>query len=89
MDRQLLSHNIAKLQQRVRLSAEKSQRSACDILVLAVSKTRPADDLRLAHDCGLKAFGESYLQEAVEKMTLLGDLDLTAYSAHYYIDGSG
>ena len=76
MDRQLLSNNIAKLQQRVRLSAEKSQRSPCDILVLAVSKTRPAGDIRLAHDCGLKAFGESYLREALEKMEQLTDLDL-------------
>ena len=76
MDRQLLADNIAKLQQRVRLGAEKSQRSICDILVLAVSKTRPAEDIRLAHACGLQQFGESYLQEALEKMAQLEDLDL-------------
>ncbi|RLA46077.1 MAG: YggS family pyridoxal phosphate-dependent enzyme [Gammaproteobacteria bacterium] len=77
MDKQLLSDNISKLRQRVRLSAEKSQRSECDILALAVSKTRPAADIRAAHDCGLLEFGESYLQEALQKIPELEDLDLT------------
>jgi len=77
MDEQLLSDNIAKLLRRVRLSAQKSQREDSDILLLAVSKTRPAEDIRVAHSCGLHEFGESYLQEALEKMAALQDLDLT------------
>jgi pyridoxal phosphate enzyme (YggS family) len=77
MNQQLLRDNIAKLLQRVRLSAEKSQRRDSDILVLAVSKTRPAADIRAAHDCGLLEFGESYLQEALQKMPELEDLGLT------------
>lgn len=76
MDERLLATNIAKLQQRVRLSAEKSQRSLCDILVLAVSKTRPSGDIRMAHAAGLRDFGESYLQEALPKIEQLQDLDL-------------
>ena len=77
MNEQLLHDNIAKLLRRVRLSAEKSQRGDSDILVLAVSKTRPAADIRAAHGCGLLEFGESYLQEALQKMPELEDLDLT------------
>jgi len=77
MNEQLLRDNIAKLLQRVRLSAEKSQRGDSDILVLAVSKTRPAADIRAAHGCGLLEFGESYLQEALQKMPELEDLDLS------------
>ena len=76
MDEQQLAVNIAKLRHRVRLSAEKTARSDRNILILAVSKTRPAEDIRLAHDCGLREFGESYLQEALQKMEQLGDLDL-------------
>ena len=76
MNEQPLSDNIAKLLKRVRLSAEKSQRCPDDILLLAVSKTRPADDIRAAHGCGLSEFGESYLQEALEKISALQDLDL-------------
>ncbi|WP_189443767.1 YggS family pyridoxal phosphate-dependent enzyme [Salinicola rhizosphaerae] len=43
--------------------------------LLAVSKTKPADMLRQAHDAGQRAFGENYLQEALEKQTRLADLD--------------
>jgi pyridoxal phosphate enzyme (YggS family) len=76
MDGQQLGDNIAKLRHRVRLSAEKTARSDRNILILAVSKTRPAEDIRLAHDCGLREFGESYLQEALQKIEQLQDLDL-------------
>jgi pyridoxal phosphate enzyme (YggS family) len=76
MNEQQLAHNIANLLERVRLSAEKSQRCADDILLLAVSKTRPEQDIRSAHKCGLREFGESYLQEALDKIGALQDLDL-------------
>ena len=76
MNEQQLAHNIANLLERVRLSAEKSQRCADDILLLAVSKTRPEQDIRSAHKCGLREFGESYLQEALDKIEALQDLDL-------------
>ena len=77
MIRPLPEDNIAKLLQRVRLSAQKSQRPESDILLLAVSKTRPADDIRRAYACGIDQFGESYLQEALEKIENLADLPLT------------
>jgi len=76
MEPQLLADNLAKLQQKVRFSAQRSQRSLREIRILAVSKNRPADEIRVAHDCGLSEFGESYLQEALEKMAQLEDLDL-------------
>ena len=77
MDEQLLVDNIANLLQRVRRSAGKSQYHNSDILVIAASKGHLAEDIRAAHACGLMHFGESYLQEAVQKMGVLGDLDLT------------
>ena len=76
MDEQQLSDNIAKLLGRVRRCGEKSQYGKRDILVLAVSKTRPAEDIRVAHKCGLVEFGESYLREALQKIAVLQDLDL-------------
>ena len=77
MDEQLLVDNIANLLQRVRRSAGKSQYHNSDILVIAASKGHLAEDIRAAHACGLMHFGESYLQEAVQKMGVLGDLDVT------------
>jgi pyridoxal phosphate enzyme (YggS family) len=76
MSDQNLSDNIAKLHQRVRLAAEKSQRNPGDIRILAVSKTRPAQAIREACELGLNAFGENYLQEALAKIEALQDLPL-------------
>ena len=76
MDKQQLSHNIAQLLSRVRRSAEKSQFSNSDILVVAVSKTRPASHIRWAYEGGLSHFGENYLQEALPKIDELQDLPL-------------
>ena len=76
MDTEKLSDNIAKLLERVSRSAEKSQYHNSDILIIAVSKTRSALDIRAAHACGLRHFGENYLQEAQAKIGDLRDLDL-------------
>jgi pyridoxal phosphate enzyme (YggS family) len=76
MSDQTLCDTISKLLERVRLSAEKSQYRNSDILVVAVSKTRPARDIRAAYACGLTHFGESYVQEALQKMPELEDLPL-------------
>jgi pyridoxal phosphate enzyme (YggS family) len=71
-----LADKIANLVERVRLSAQKSQYGKSDILLLPVSKTRPVEDIRAAHGCGLVEFGESYLREALQKMAELEDLEL-------------
>jgi pyridoxal phosphate enzyme (YggS family) len=76
MSDQTITKNIAKLLERVRLAAEKSQRDKSEVLVLAVSKTRPAGALREAFHCGMCQFGENYLNEALEKMEQLKDLPL-------------
>ena len=77
MNAQQLHDHITKLEERVRRSSQKSQLGNSDILVLAVSKTRPAEDIREAHAAGLSHFGENYLQEALGKIETLSDLDLT------------
>lgn len=44
--------------------------------VLAVSKTKPASQMRELAACGQHAFGENYVQEALTKQRELADLDL-------------
>jgi pyridoxal phosphate enzyme (YggS family) len=46
------------------------------VTLLAVSKTFGHADVRSAARCGQRDFGENYLQEALDKQTLLTDLDL-------------
>ena len=44
------------------------------VTLLAVSKTQPADAVRDAVAAGQRAFGENYVQEALDKMAALADL---------------
>ncbi|MDD5388086.1 MAG: YggS family pyridoxal phosphate-dependent enzyme [Gallionellaceae bacterium] len=55
--------------------AEAGRYAECARL-LAVSKTFSAEAIREAHACGLTAFGESYLSEALGKLDALADLPL-------------
>jgi len=41
------------------------------VILLAVSKGQPVESIRAAAVAGQKAFGENYVQEAIEKMNLL------------------
>lgn len=52
-------------------------RNSADVTLLAVSKTHPAAKLREAYLAGLRDFGESYVQEALDKMQQLADLAIT------------
>ena len=47
------------------------------VLLLAVSKTKPAEDLAVAYQAGQRHFGENYLQEALGKQQELGAYDIT------------
>ncbi|MEM1153453.1 MAG: YggS family pyridoxal phosphate-dependent enzyme [Pseudomonadota bacterium] len=76
MDDQTIKANIAALLKRVRLSAEKSQRVNPDILVLAVSKNHTSEAVEAAYNCGLRDFGENYLQEALAKIDALSPLSI-------------
>ena len=53
-----------------------SGRSPGSVALLAVSKTFGSDAVRAAHAAGQIAFGENYIQEAVEKIAALTDLPL-------------
>jgi hypothetical protein len=53
-----------------------AQRDAAQITLLAVSKTVPASVVREAYSLGQQAFGENFVQEALDKMHDLRDLPL-------------
>lgn len=58
-------------------AAREAGRDAADITLIAVSKTHPEAALREAYQAGQRDFGESYLQEAENKIAALSDLDIT------------
>lgn len=58
--------------------AEKTYHRPKDsVLLLAVSKTKPAEDIAIAYQAGQRHFGENYAQEAIEKQNQLGAYDIT------------
>jgi pyridoxal phosphate enzyme (YggS family) len=71
-----IANNIAKVSASIREAAQASRRATSSIGLLAVSKTKPAQAIREAYACGLRDFGENYLQEALDKQTQLSDLPL-------------
>ena len=72
----VIVEHIAKVRQQVEQSCHKFARNPTEIKILAVSKTQPAAAVREAWQAGLQAFGENYLQEALQKQQELQDLDL-------------
>lgn len=71
-----IAENISTLAERIRRAAQAVQRDPASVGLLAVSKTKPASDLREAYAAGLRDFGENYLQEALGKQAELIDLPL-------------
>jgi len=69
-----IAHRLEAVQQRIAAAARSAQRDPRAIELLAVSKTFPADAVRAAHAAGQRAFGENYVQEAVDKIDALADL---------------
>ena len=53
------------------------------VVLVAVSKTRTAGDVRRAFLAGQRDFGENYVQEAVAKMAELGDLRTQGIVWHF------
>lgn len=68
--------NLQTVRARIAAACAGAQRAVNDVTLLAVSKTFGPEAVREAHAAGQLAFGENYIQEAVEKMALLEDLPL-------------
>ncbi len=71
-----IAKNVAQIQQNILEFCEKYHRDPKQVNLLAVSKTKPADEIRSAFNAGQLRFGENYLQEALEKIQSLSDLNI-------------
>jgi hypothetical protein len=71
-----IANALQAVRQRIAQAATAAGRPAAGIQLLAVSKTFPAAAVRQAYTAGQRAFGESYVQEAMEKVAALNDLPL-------------
>ena len=71
---QMIRANLQSVHERIARACAAAQRDVNEVTLLAVSKTFGPDEVRQAYDAGQRAFGENYIQEAVEKAELLKGL---------------
>jgi pyridoxal phosphate enzyme (YggS family) len=71
--RVMITENIEKVRSRIRDACFRSGRNPEDVLLVAVSKTFSAAQIREAITAGLRDFGESYAQELREKRKELNE----------------
>jgi hypothetical protein len=67
-----IQSNLKKIHDDIHAAAQKSGQDASRVTLIAVSKKKPPEMIQQAIDAGQKDFGENYIQEAMEKIDLLG-----------------
>ena len=72
---------------RVRAAEKRFGRKAGSVQILPVSKTRPPEDITQVVESGFFAFGESYLQEAQEKIAVLASHKLSNADLQWHFIG--
>ena len=69
---QTLGERLANVRERIEAAARRSNRSADEITLIAISKTHPIETLRAGLDVGITDLGENRVQEAEGKIIDLG-----------------
>lgn len=68
-----ISENIDRIKTMIDDAAVKCGRKTEEIKLMAVSKTKPVEDITAAYEAGQRLFGENRIQEAAEKFAQLPD----------------
>lgn len=64
----LIQKNIETIQSNIESAADRSGRSASDVMLMAVTKTKPAEVIDALIKSGIHCFGENYPDETAEKI---------------------
>jgi PLP dependent protein len=72
-----LASNVAGVRQRIDAACAAAGRDVSSVTLIAVTKTWPADDVRLLAGLGISDVGENRDAEAAPKAAACADLDLT------------
>jgi pyridoxal phosphate enzyme (YggS family) len=67
-----LVDRIERVRARMRDAARRANRAVEDIMLIAVSKTHPVESIQAAISSGLAEFGENRVQEAEQKIPIVG-----------------
>lgn len=66
-----IAQHLLQVKERIVQAAKQAGRGVDHIQLLAVSKTKPLEDIQAAYAAGQRRFGESYAQEAAGKIDTL------------------
>ncbi|MFJ3048152.1 YggS family pyridoxal phosphate-dependent enzyme [Herbaspirillum chlorophenolicum] len=80
-----IAKNLQHVRSQIVVSAERAHRAPSSIQLLAVSKTFGTDAVMEAVRAGQQAFGENYLQEALEKIAAMKSLAPAAQLQWHFI----
>src|SRR3954470_11578375 len=72
----MIAEKLQSVHERVARACAAAQRDVNEVTLLAVSKTFGPEAVREAFSAGQQAFGENYIQEALDKIEALRDLPL-------------
>ena len=76
MQADFIKSNVEKVFERIERACDRAGRKKEEITLIAVSKTFPAEFVKVAHYAGVQNFGENYVQEALKKMEELSELQI-------------
>lgn len=69
-----IATNIVEVQEQIASACARAGRSVDDVKLVAVSKTKPIEDVLAAAKVGIRDFGENRLEEASEKIPTVNDV---------------
>ncbi|MEU1230165.1 YggS family pyridoxal phosphate-dependent enzyme [Streptomyces sp. NPDC005828] len=72
-----LAANLAAVEERIAAACAAAGRPREEVTLIVVTKTYPADDVRLLHELGVRHVAENRDQDAAPKAAACADLDLT------------
>ena len=72
-----IAANLEAVRERIGRAAQRTGRKPEEVTLVAVSKTFPAESIRLAYTAGVRHFGENRVQEWEAKRLLVADLAAT------------
>ncbi len=62
-----ITDNLKQVERNIAEACARAGRSRDEVTLIAVSKTKPVEDLKEAYDAGIREFGENKVQELVDK----------------------
>jgi pyridoxal phosphate enzyme (YggS family) len=78
-----IAHNLAQVRGKISAAAVQCGRAPEEVILLAVSKTKPASAVEEAIAAGQRAFGENYVQEGVEKILHFRERGFSGLEWHF------